>query len=83
MFKPKESSQNIKKIATHLARLEKVYCNKLGWFASLLIGAEDTRLLRDVEVTGDPAGAKARPLKKSVKFNAKLIPENSIPTSSL
>jgi hypothetical protein len=28
-------------------------------FLSLLIGAEGTRLLRDIEVTGDPTGAKA------------------------
>ncbi|WP_335383991.1 hypothetical protein [Neobacillus drentensis] len=34
-------------------------CHSLGWFVSLLIGAEDTRLLRDIEVTRDPAGAKA------------------------
>jgi len=51
--------QNIKKIATHLARLEKVCCNTLGWFASLLIGAEGTRLLRDREASSDPAGAKS------------------------
>jgi hypothetical protein len=34
-----------------------------------LIGAEGTRLLRDREVTGDPAGAKATPLKKSFSAN--------------
>jgi hypothetical protein len=33
--------------------------NNLGFFTSLLIGAEGTRLLRDQEVTGDPTGAKA------------------------
>jgi hypothetical protein len=42
---------------THFVWLDKVCCNTLGSFASLLIGAEGTRLLRDREVTGDPAGA--------------------------
>jgi hypothetical protein len=28
-------------------------------FLTLLIGVEGTRLLRDIEVTGDPTGAKA------------------------
>ncbi len=32
-------------------------CNLLDRFAPLLVGAEGTRLLRDIEVTGDPAGA--------------------------
>jgi hypothetical protein len=32
---------------------------------------------------GDPTGASARPLKKSVKFYKKQIPEKTIPTSSL
>jgi hypothetical protein len=47
-------------ISTHLAKLDKkVCCNIIGRFASLLIGAEGTRLLRDQEVTGDPTGAEA------------------------
>ncbi|WP_335382415.1 hypothetical protein [Neobacillus drentensis] len=36
-----------------------MWSNSLGLFGSLLIGAEGTRLLRDKEVAGDPAGAKA------------------------
>ncbi|OLS33324.1 hypothetical protein BTR25_26680 [Bacillus sp. MRMR6] len=53
----------MKKIAEQLAMLEKLQTFVLGY--SLLIGAQGTRLLRDIEVTGDPAGAIARALKKS------------------
>ncbi|MBT2729065.1 hypothetical protein J7E63_19400 [Bacillus sp. ISL-75] len=66
MFEPKEFSQSEYEfvsidelISEDLVGLEKEYCNALGKFASLLIGAEGTRLLRDREVTGDPGGAKA------------------------
>jgi hypothetical protein len=45
-------------ISVDLLVKEKVCCNTLGLFEPLLIGAEGTRLLRDREVTGDPAGAK-------------------------
>jgi hypothetical protein len=47
----------MKKIAEQLAMLEKLKTFVLSY--SLLIGAQGTRLLRDIEVTGDPAGAIA------------------------
>ncbi|KYD07048.1 hypothetical protein B4102_1993 [Heyndrickxia sporothermodurans] len=34
--------------------------NHIVEFATMLIGAEGTRLLRDKRYTGDPAGAKRR-----------------------
>jgi len=48
--------QNIKEVAT-LSQDRKVFVAILLVGCPLLFGAEGTRLLRDREVTGDPAGA--------------------------